>query len=275
MNLRIAENYQALKQEVADNWTTGVAMTVIALVVGRIYGKTALLGVVVLTVGNYSIIGRQIRVFSWMNVRKTLIAVVVFGNSYYNVINPKMMSYIAVALLLADNFQLATVNEDLSTQNEALKANNTKLQQAYAELIKLKGELEKLVPPAKRLEEAKKENEQATQTATQIVPQEIQDIPDQLHKVSVLFKALLDDQAMQESIKYEADLRKKISTMLKAFEGFYDELKPLAEQAEKLSESLRGSTAEMQSNVVLTQRQVQVLKEVLKNIRHIPGAAVT
>ncbi|HUD01198.1 MAG TPA: hypothetical protein VMR37_02635, partial [Rhabdochlamydiaceae bacterium] len=143
MNLHIAYNYQLLRREVTAHWKTGVVMTGIAIVVGRIYGKMAALGIVLITVSHYQIIGRKIHVISWMSLRTVLLAIVFFGNRYYRVIDPQIMSDITLALILIDGFQIASINVELSKQKETLEKNNAKLTEAQESLTKLEEELQK------------------------------------------------------------------------------------------------------------------------------------
>ncbi len=266
MNLRIAENYQLLKQEVTTHWKTGAVMTGVALVVYRVYGKAAAGGVLLATVSNYQILGQQIRVISWMNLRKTLIAVVIFGNSYYNVINPQMMSYLAVALMLIDNFQLSGINADLSTQNKSLEENNLKLKEAYDALKKLEKELQTLLSSGADLEKAQKAKTEKVETLQDLIPEHIQNMPARLLNVSILLKQLMNTEEMQERMKFEAELRSKINSMVQAFEGVLEELQPLTEKVSKLSDNLDQTVSKLHENVILTDRQIQALGHVLKNL---------
>jgi len=269
MNLRIAENYQVLKKEVVTHWKTGAVITMVAITVGHIYGKTVMIGVVLLTVSNYQIIGRQIQILTWMNLRRTLIALVIFGNSYYRIINPQMMNYIAVSLILIDNFQLSSINTDLAAQNEGLKDNNNKLQEASKELQELQIELQKLVEPASQLQKAQEEHSEKVEMLNTIIPAEVQAIPARLHNLAALLKKLKEDPAMTEMLDYQDGLKKRISGLLDTFNGICKELQPLTGKVERLSASLTDTTAELKTNVVLTSRQVEVLQEAAASLRRI------
>ncbi len=86
------ENYHRLRTEVTTNWKTGVVMVSVAVIAGQVYGKAAAAGVVLITVSNYQIVGRQIEVISWMSLRKFLIVAVMLGNNhYFNVMSPQIM----------------------------------------------------------------------------------------------------------------------------------------------------------------------------------------
>lgn len=267
MDLRIAESYQIFKQEVMDNWRTGVSMTAVAVVVGHVYGKEAMLGVVVLTVANYQLIGRQIRVLRWMNVRKALIAVVVFSNSYYEVINPKIMSYIAVGLLLADNFQLATANEDLSDQNDKQAKYNRELQDAYAGLKDLEQGLQKLVGPASHLQKAKEAHYSTVATVDTMIPEEIQLTPTRLHELASLLKKVLSNKSIQQLVTEREELKRDIACLLEAFHTASDQLRPLTQQAADFSASQKQTAERLEANVVLTGKQIEALQRVEQRLQ--------
>jgi predicted nucleic acid-binding Zn-ribbon protein len=267
MDLRIAENYQIFKQEVMDNWRTGVSMTAVAVVVGHVYGKEAMLGVVVLTVANYQLIGRQIRVLRWVNVRKALIAFVVFGNSYYDVINPKIMSYIAVGLLLADNFQLATSNEDLSDQNDKQAKYNQQLQKAYAGLKELEQGLQKLVGPASHLQKAKDAHDSTAATVSTMIPEEIQLTPARLHELATLLKKVLDNKSIQQLVTEREELKRDISSLLSAFREASGQLQPLTQQAADFSARQKQTAERLEANVVLTSKQIEALERVEQQLQ--------
>jgi hypothetical protein len=270
MNINITENYQRLKQEVTTNWQTGAVMVGVAVIVGRIYGRIAALGIVLITASSYQIIGQQIRVISWMNLRKTLIAIVVFGNSYYNIINPKIMSHIAVALLLIDNFQLSSINVDLSTQNKILEKNNDKLTEAHDALKTLEQELQNLLVPASDLQAAKKENAEKAATLAATIPEQIQDIPARLQNVNTLLAQLLNAPEMQELVSFEMNLRSQVSAMLQAFNGVLDEIRPITAKVEDLSSTLASTVSNYQTNVIITGRQIEALQNVLQTVQNYP-----
>lgn len=267
MNLRIAENYQIFKQEVMDNWRTGVSMTAVAVVVGHVYGKRAMIGVVVLTIANYQLIGRQVRVLRWVNVRKALIAFVVFGNSYYDVINPKIMSYIAVGLLLADNFQLATSNEDLSDQNDKQAKYNQELQEAYAGLKELEQGLQKLVGPASHLQKAKEAHDSTVATVDTMIPEEIQLTPSRLHELASLLKKVLGNKSIPQLVTEREELKRDISSLLEAFHVASDELRPLTLQAAEFSARQKETAERLEANVVLTGKQIEALQRVEQRLQ--------
>lgn len=267
MNLRIAECYQIVRQEVATHWKTGVAITTVAIVVDHLYGKTVMLTVVLFSVTNYQFIGRKMGAIPWVSFRVMLIGLVMFGSNYYDVIHPKILCNIAVSLILLDGFQLASVIADLVAQNAILKENNIKLQKISTGLKDLEQELLKLRGPASRLRSAQEEHDKKIETLSPIIPEEVKTIPEQFDRVAVLFKELFDDKATQELMECQTELRKKISNMLEAFGEFYEQLKPLTQTVGGLSTSLTETTEELKTNVVLTGRQVQALKEVLGNLQ--------
>jgi hypothetical protein len=269
MDLKIAEKYQIVKQAVAAHWKTGVAITTVAAAVHHLYGKAAMVGIVLLTVSSYQVIGQHIRVITWRRLRITLMAVVIFSSNYYAVIHPRILCNVAVSLLLIDSYQLVSINADLSTQNITLQENNSKLLSASAQLKNLEQELQKLKEPAARLQTAQEDHQQKTETLHQVIPEEVKAIPCQLDRVAALFKELFADTATQELMKYQGELRTKISSMLNALDGVYQVLEPLTQKVEGLSGSLTDTTAELQTNVMLTSRQIQAVKEVLENLRRI------
>lgn len=269
MDLKIAEKYQVVKREVAAHWKTGVAITTVAIAVHHVYGKAATLGVVLLTVSSYQVIGQHIEVITWRRLRVTLMAIVIFSSNYYKVIHPRILCNVAVSLLLIDSYQLVSVNVTLSTQNATLQENNSKLLTASALLKDLEQELQKLKGPAARLQSAQEEHQQKTETLNQVIPEEVKAIPNQLDRVAALFKELFADTATRELMNHQTELRTKISSMLEALDGVYKALEPLTQKVEGLSTSLASSTGELQTNVVLTSRQIQAVKEVLENLRKI------
>jgi uncharacterized coiled-coil protein SlyX len=267
MDLHIAENYQLLRREVTTHWKTGVLMTGVAIVVGQVYGKIAAVGIVLITVSNYQIIGQQVRVISWMSLRKALIAVVIFGNSYYKVIDPQILSYIAVALILIDNFQLSSINVELSTQNETLEENNKRLIEAQTSLKDLEKELNKLVKPAGQLQAAQKENTEKAETLNETIPDIIKNIPSRLLNVNVMLRQLLSMPEMIELVGFETDLRGKVDAMVLAFNGFLTELGPVAKQVEGLSAKLETRVTNLEATIVLERKHVIALNEVLQKVQ--------
>ncbi|HUD01110.1 MAG TPA: hypothetical protein VMR37_02170 [Rhabdochlamydiaceae bacterium] len=267
MDLHIAENCQLLRREVTTHWKTGVLMTGVAIVVGRVYGKMAALGIVLITASHYQIIGQQIRVISWMSLRKALIAVVIFGNSYYKVIDPQILSYIAVALILIDNFQLSSINVELSTQNETLEKNNAKLKEAQESLTKLEEELNQLVKPAGKLQAAQRTNTEKAETLNGTISEIIQNIPSRLQNVNVMLRKLLSMPEMTELVSFEADLRSKVDAMVLAFDGFFTELGPVAQKVEGLSAKLETRVATLEATIVLERKHVVALNVVLQKVQ--------
>lgn len=275
MIINWTEQYERLKHEVTTNWKTGVGMACVTITVGYVYGKVAAMTVVVLTISNYDMIGRQMHIISWMSLKRTLFVVVMFGgNGYFNVLSPQLVSYLAAALLLIDNFQLSTVNHDLSTQNQTLEDNNAQLKAAYEGLKKLEEELQKLVKPAAELKEAQDENTAQVDVVVQIVPEDIQDLPVRLQNVNTLLKQLLAIPEMRELMDYEASLRTKVSAMLQAFESVHEQLKPLTEKVKHLSADLKTTTEGYQRNVTITGRQIDALNGVLEAIQGFPQRSI-
>jgi chromosome segregation ATPase len=216
---------------------------------------------------SYQIIGQQIRVISWMSLRKALIAVVIFGNSYYKVIDPQILSYIAVALILIDNFQLSSINVELSTQNETLEKNNAKLKEAQESLTKLEEELNQLVKPAGKLQAAQRTNTEKAETLNGTISEIIQNIPSRLQNVNVMLRKLLSMPEMTELVSFEADLRSKVDAMVLAFDGFFTELGPVAQKVEGLSAKLETRVATLEATIVLERKHVVALNVVLQKVQ--------
>jgi len=272
MNIDIVERYHNLRNGIAANWKEGVGMIGVAVVVGRVYGRAAAVGVVLITVSNYPIIGRQVRVISWMSLRKALIAFVVLGNNYYfTVISPQIMCNIAVALLLIDNFLLSSINAGLSAHNTQLEANNAELVKAHESLQKLEEELQKLLKPASELREAKAENAAKAEKLDRTIAQNIQDIPTRLQNVNTLLTQLLGTRQMQELIDFEQDLRTKMDAMLKAFDGVLSPLQPLTVKVSGLSESLASTAQQFETQVTITGLQIEALKNVFNAVQNYRG----
>ena len=230
MNLNIVENCQRLKHEVITNWKTGVVMTGVTVVVGQIYGKVAVGFVLLLTVSNYDMVGRQIRIISWMSLKRTFFIVVMFGgNGYFNLISPQLISYAAAAMLLIDNFQIAGINHELSTQNETLTANNVKLQKAYEGLKKLEEALNKLVKPVSEHQTAMDENIEKVQVIVEMVSEQVQDLPMRLQNVNTLLTELLGKTQLKDLIELEATLH---ADMRKVLHEVNSKLQLLTEKAE-------------------------------------------
>ncbi len=269
MDLKIAEKLQFFREEATAHWQTGAVMTTVAIVVGKVYGRAAVVGVVLITASNYQIIGKQIRVLTWTSLRKTLIAVVLFGNSYYNIINPQIMSYIAVALMLIDNFQLSSLNDDLSTQNATLKQNNARLKEAYEALKKLEDKLLILNGAATRVEAAQQAQDGVIAVLEPTIPEWVRDLPARLKSVAGLLEQLQNSKEFKELRKYKEDLRKQIQTMLGAFGELIKELKPLSQHVERLSANLETTVSNFQGNVVLQGRQIEALGNAIQAIQQL------
>jgi DNA repair exonuclease SbcCD ATPase subunit len=184
------------------------------------------------------------------------------------------MSYIAVTLVLIDNFQLSSINIDLSTQNETLEKNNLKLQEAHASLQKLEQELEKLLKPAAELKAAKDENAEIVIALNETIPEDIQNLPARLQNVNTLLNQLLSTADMKEMMTFETDLRSKVSAMLQVFNQFNDELRPITEKVDTLSETLATTVSKFENNVTITGQQIVALQSVLKAVQNYPQRSV-
>jgi hypothetical protein len=261
MNLNIAENYRLLAHEVTSNWKTGIVMTGVAVVVGQVYGRIAALFVVLITVSNYQIVAQQIGVISWMSLRKVLIAAVVLGNSYYNIINPHILSNVAIAIVLIDNFQLSSINVDLKSQNEVLRTNEEKLLQAQRNLAKVKQSLLDLNQSVKDAEAAKAANTEKAEALSVTVQT---DLVAELENVNTLIDALVKSVDLKELFSQEETLRKSLGSMLTTFAGICEKLPPLVSKIDQFGTHLDTTTSKFAATVQLSTQQIADLREAVE-----------
>jgi hypothetical protein len=261
MYINIAENYHRLATEVTTNWKTGAVMTGVAVVVGQVYGKVAALFVLLIAVSNYQIVGQQIRVISWMSLRKALIAVVVLGNSYYNIINPQIMSNIAIAIVLIDNFQLSSINVDLSNQNKIMKQNEEKVAAAYVKLGDIEKTLAAFHQSVAEAEQAKAANAEKAETLSQTIPV---DTATRLENVNALIEALMKSADLRELVAYEKELRASIESMLSTYSGICEQLKPLIPKIEGAGSAIEATALKLEATVHLSRQQVIALQHVVR-----------
>lgn len=258
------ENYHRLRTEVTTNWKTGVVMVSVAVIAGQVYGKAAAAGVVLITVSNYQIVGRQIEVISWMSLRKFLIVAVMLGNNhYFNVMSPQIMGNIAVALVLIDNFQISRINQDLSNQNEVLKQNEAKLEEAKKKLTTIKQSLLAFGQTVAEAEAAKKSN---TETAAELSKTVPSDLATDLENVNTLIEALMKSTEFKELIAYEKSLRESMDSMLTTFSGICEQLKPLLPKLDKIGTSIDTTTSKLEVAVQLSAQQICDLTGVMKTL---------
>lgn len=262
MYLDLIENYHRLRTEVTTNWKTGVVMVSVAVIAGQVYGKAAAAGVVLITVSNYQIIGRQIKVASWMSLRKFLIVVAMLGNNhYFNVMSPKIMGNIAVVLVLIDNFQISSINLDLSNQNGVLKKNEAKLEDAKKKLAHIKQSLLSFGQTVTDAEAAKNTNTKKAGELSQVVPA---DLATDLENVSTLIETLMKSTEFNELIAHERSLRESMDSMLITFGGICDQLKPLLPKLDKIGTSIDTTSSKLEASVKLSSQQISDLTKVVQ-----------
>jgi hypothetical protein len=258
MDLHIVENYHRLRTEVTANWKTGVVMIGVAVVVGHIYGRVAAVGIVLLTVSNYQIVGRQIKVISWMSLRKFLIVLVMLGNNYYfSVINPQIMSNIAVALVLIDNFQVSSINLDLSDQNEQMKEDKKKLEAAKTKLAAITKSLVTFRQTVAEAEAAKTANAAKAEELSVIIQSNL--VTD-LENLNTLIEALMKSADLRDLIAHEKTLRESMDFMLTTYSGICDQLKPLVPRLDKIGTAIDATTSRLEATVQISFQQIRDLE---------------
>jgi hypothetical protein len=258
------ENYHRLRAEVTTNWKTGVVMVSVAAIAGQVYGKAAAAGVVLITVSNYQIVGRQIKVVSWMSLRKFLIVVAMLGNNhYFNVMSPQIMGNIAVALVLIDNFQISSINLDLSDQNEVLKQNEAKLEEAKKKLAAVKQRLLTFGQTVADAEAAKKTNTEEAEKRSKTIPP---DLATDLENVNTLIETLIKSTEFNELIVHERTLRESLDSMLTTFTGICEKLQPILPKLDKIGTSIDATTAKLEVGVQLSAQLISDLTGVMKTL---------
>jgi len=272
MNINIVENYHRLRAEVTTNWKTGVVMVGVAVVVGQVYGKVAVAGVVLITISNYQIVGRQIKVISWMSLRKFLIVIVMVGNNhYFNVINPQLMGNLAVALVLIDNFQVSSINLDLSDQNEVMKQNEAKLEEVRTKLEKTMQSLRAFRQTVAEVEAAKAAN---TAKAKELSVTVQSNLVTDLENVNTLIEELRKLGDLDDLIAHEKSLRESINSMLTSYSGICEQLKPLVPKLDKIGTSIDATTSRLEATVQLSSQQIIDLTRVLEAFETYKRASV-
>jgi predicted nucleic acid-binding Zn-ribbon protein len=237
-------------------------MVGVAVVVGHVYGRVAAVGIVLLTVSNYQIVGRQIKVICWMSLRKFLIVLVMLGNNYYfSVINSQLMSNIAIALVLIDNFQVSSINLDLSSQNEEMKENEKKLEAAKTKLGAIKQSLLAFRQSVAEAEAAKAETtEKAEELSSTIQPNLVSD----LENVNTLVEALMQSADLRDLIAHENALRVSIDSMLTTYSGICEQLRPLVPKLDQVGTAIDATTARLEATVQLSSQQIVDLTRVVE-----------
>jgi hypothetical protein len=262
MHIDLVENYQRLRAEVTTNWKTGVVMIGVAVVAGQVYGKTAAAGVVLITISNYQIIGRQIKVVSWMSLRKFLIVVAMLGNNhYFNVINPKIMGNIAVALVLIDNFQISSINLDLSDQNKVMKQNEANLEEAKKKLETIKQSLLTFTQSVAEADAAKTTNTEKAEELSKVVPS---NLAADLENVNTLIETLMQSTELRELIAHERSLRASMDSMLTTYSGICEQLGPLVPKLDKIGTAIDKTASKLEETVQLSTQQICDLTRVVK-----------
>ncbi len=262
MKIKPAEIYQHVRQEVATHWKTGVVMTGVTIVVSQVYGKAAAASVVLVTVSHYDIIGKKFTVISWMSLRRVLIAVIVLGNNYYfSVLNPQIVSNLALALILFDNFQLSNINVDLFDQNAEMKKNEEKLGKAKEKLTTLKQALVAYHQTVDEAQNAKDANEKQAQALEQTVSSKL--VAD-LENVNTLVEALMRSTDLQELMMQEQTLRKSIDSMLTTYSGICEKLAPLVPRLDKIGSDIEATTGNLASTVQISSQQISALVKVVE-----------
>ena len=248
------ENYHRLRAEVTMNWKTGVVMVGVAVIAGQVYGKAAAAGVVLITVSNYQIVGRQIKVVSWMSLRKFLIVAVMLGNNhYFNVMSPQIMGNIAVALVLIDNFQISSINLDLSDQNEVLKQNEAKLEDAKKKLATIKQSLLTFGQTVAEAETAKNANTEKAKELSETVPL---DLVTELVNVSTLIETFMKTPELKELFEQEKTLRRSIDSMVARCNRNCDQLEQQVERVDAIGNRIDTTTFELAKAVQISTSQI-------------------
>jgi hypothetical protein len=262
MKIKAAEIYQDLRQEVATHWKTGLVMTGVTIVVGQVYGRVAAAGIVLVAISHYDIIGKKITVISWMSLRRVLIAVIVLGNNYYfSVLNPQIVSNLALALILFDNFQLSNINVDLSDQNKVLEKNVEDLGKVQQLLVSLKEALTSYRQNVKDAKAAKIANETKAQELSKIIPS---DLVDGLKEVSNLVEALMNKPELRKLVLTEITMRESIDSMVITYSGFSQELALLLPEIDKIGRDIDSTTTSLQTSVKVSREQVTALAKLVK-----------
>ncbi len=237
-------------------------MVSVAIVAGHVYGKAAAAGVVLITVSNYQIVGRQIKVVSWMSLRKFLIVVAMLGNNhYFNVVNPQIMGNIAVALVLIDNFQISNINLDLSDQNEVMKQNEAKLEEAKKKLETIKQSLLTFSQSVAEAETAKTTNTEKAAELSTVIPS---NFATDLENVNTLIETLMKSTELRELIVHERSLRKSMDSMLTTYSGICEQLKPLVPKLDKIGTAIDKTTSNLEATVQLSTQQISDLTRVVQ-----------
>ena len=234
----------------------------VAIVAGQVYGKAAAAGVVLITVSNYQIVGRQIKVVSWMSLRKFLIVVAMLGNNhYFNVISPQIMGNIAVALVLIDNFQISNINLDLSDQNEMMKQNEAKLEEAKKKLAAIKQSLLTFSQSVAEAEAAKTANTEKAEDLSKVVPS---NLAADLENVSTLIETLVQSTELRELIAHERSLRESMDSMLTTYNGICKELGPLVPKLDRVGTEIDAVTTKLGATVQISSQQITDLTRVVQ-----------
>ncbi len=262
MNLHITENYHRLRTEVTTNWKTGVVMIGVAVVVDQVYGRVAAVGVVLLTVSNYQIIGRQIKVGSWRDLRGFLIVFVVWANNYYfSVIDPRVMCNIALAILFIDKLQLSGINSELATQNDEMKENEKKLAAAKTKVAAIK---QSLTTFRQSVAEAEAAKAATTQTAVELSDTIPSNLVADLENVNTLVEALMQSTDLRDLIEHEKVLRVSIDSMLTTYSGICEQLGPLVPKLEGIGTRIDVTSARLETTVQLSSQQIVDLSRVVE-----------
>jgi hypothetical protein len=262
MKINAAEIYHDLRQEITTHWKTGLVMTGVTIVVGQVYGRVAAAGIVLVAISQYDILGKKITVISWMSLRRVLIAVIVLGNNYYfSVISPQIVSNLALALILFDNFQLSTINVDLSGQNEVLEKNIKDLGEVKQKLENLKGALISYRLTVDEAKAAKIANETKAQELSKIVPS---DLVAGLEEAYALLEALLSQPELSKLILNKKKLRESIDSMLATFSSVSQELELLAPKLDTIGRDIEGTTRNLQTTVNVSTEHVTALVKLVK-----------
>jgi len=237
-------------------------MVGVAVVVGQVYGRVAVVGIVLITISHYQIVGRHIKVFSWMSLRKFLIVIVMLGNNhYFNVINPQIMGDIAVALMLIDNFQVSSINLELSDQNEEMKQNEAMLGEAKAKLATVKQSLFAFRQSVAEAEAAKIAN---TKKAEELGVTVQSNLVSDLENVNTLLEALMRSGDLKELIEHERILRASMDSMLTTYSGICEQLEPLVPKLESIGTAIDGTTSRLEATVQLSAQHIIDLTKVVQ-----------
>lgn len=234
----------------------------VAVVVGQVYGRVAGVGVVLLTVSNYQIVGRKIKKISWTDFLP--IFVMLANNCYFGVINPSMMGFITAALLFIDKQQVESEKSDLSDkvldlsnkvsdQNKTIVENEEKLKVAQPKLVAI---TQALCTLGQSVAEAEAAKAAATEKAEELSVTIQSNIVTNLENVINLLEALTKNSDLKDLIAHERTLRTSMDSMLITYGGICEQLKPLIPKLDKVGIAIDETTSRFEATVQFSNKLI-------------------